>query len=321
MINSLNRSDDIDLINLFKKGAEVPWPGSDHNGFLSYKYCKALWTLGVRTTMSNEQSIKIIEDIITCINVYNLSRFHNPGKVNIDKNLYIKAYGELTTYLRYLFVYYNSLISNEELQDVDNPFINYLLHVESNYDEIIIITYNYDIWLERILLLKSIPFCVEGIEEHKDEKIKIIKPHGSISFSFSVKANGPFTIKYSELDDLTQDISLFELKYELQNDYPILNAIIPPAGDSGRYSMGWIKTLHEIIVNKLTLSQEKDKLIIFGVSYSHVDRQEIDQIIIKINPNIDVIYIDPAPPTCFDSVLTSLFKNYLHFSRFNLMEV
>lgn len=314
LINRLGRNEDIDLRNLFRKGAQVPWPSSNYNGFLSYKYCKALWTMGVRTTIKESESIKIIEDIITCVNVYNLSRLHNRSKVSINSSLYINAYEELATYLRYLFIYYNTLVTDEELQSVNHTFIRYLQKVIDSYEEIIIITYNYDIWLERLLNVNGLDFCIEGIENKPGTKIKIIKPHGSISFSFTVKVNGPFTIRQSELDSITQETSMFQLKYDLHNDFPIVNAIIPPAGDAGRYSMGWVKTLQEIIQTKIESSEANDKLIIYGTSYWHVDRYEIDQIIIKLDPNLDVISINPGPSRCFDSVLTSLFQNYLHFT-------
>lgn len=318
-MDRLNQKD-IDLRNLFSKGAEVHWPNTKSNGFLSYKNCKSLWTLGGRTTMTSDESIKLIEDIITCINVYNYSKMNNCGYKHDSNNIYIKAYGELTTYLRYLLIFYNSMVSDDELKRVNIPFINYVKNAINKYDQIIIITYNYDIWLERLMKLNDILFNIEGFENNTDARVKIIKPHGSISFSFNVKITGPFTIRNSEFDDISQEINQFKVNYDLTDDYPIVNAIIPPTGDSNRCNMDWIKVLRERIRKKVSDSQEDDKLILFGISYWEVDRAEIDEIITMINPDIEVNLINPKPSTCFDAVLTSLFKNYIHYKSSDLLE-
>jgi hypothetical protein len=271
--------------------------------------------------MDSKESMKLIEDIITCINVYNLSRLQNVQEYegsSDSNNIYIKAYGELTTYLRYLFTYYDSKITDEDLNRIEIPFIKYLKDCLNKYDDIVIINYNYDIFLERLLMNNGIDFNIEGFQ-NINSKIKIIKPHGSISFSFNVKIEGPFTIRNSEADFFSQDVAQFQVKYNLSNDFPIVNAIIPPAGDSNRVSMGWVKLLREKINHYVQESQGKDKLIIFGISYWHVDRAEIDEIITRINPNIDVNLINPNPPSSFNAVLTSLFKNYVHYQKSELI--
>lgn len=297
----------------------MPWPKSNGNGFLSYKYCKALWTLGARTTMSSKETMRLIEDIITCVNVYNYSVKNNVEQFENDSrsNIYLDAYIELTTYLRYLMIHYNSKVDNDQLLRLNIPLIDYLKDIQDNYEEICIISYNYDIWLERLLILNDLPFCVEGFEHKEDAKIKIIKPHGSISLSFKIKVNKfkPFTISSSDFDVVTQDSSQFDVIYEFKDDYPIVSPIVPPAGDSNRATMSWIETLREKINEKVKLSQSKDKLIIFGLSYWHVDRTEIDEIITNINPLAETVLINPSPPTCFDAVLTSVFQNYIHYTR------
>ncbi|MDF2546109.1 MAG: hypothetical protein K0R93_1007 [Anaerosolibacter sp.] len=277
--------------------------------------------------MKNEDAKNLIEDIITCINVYNLSRLNsleNPDghypRRDASNNIYIQAYGELSTYLRYLFIYYNSKVDDDKLKSVTFPFIEYIKNALQQYDEIILITYNYDIWLERLLMLNDLEFNIEGFED-KPSKIKIIKPHGSISFTCTAKVRGPFEVRTSEFDYITQDIGQFNLKYDLAGDYPIINAIIPPAGDSNRFSMSWVKTLRQKVSEKIQLSDSRDKMIIFGISYWHVDRAEIDEILTQVNPLIEMTLINPTPPTCFDAVLTSLFKNYVHYPNTDLLEV
>jgi hypothetical protein len=318
---------EIDLRNLFSKGTEFPWPKTNQNGFLSYKHCSSLWTLGARTTLDKDKSMELIEDIITCINVYNYSMKNNIEKIQQNfqeyenRSIYIEAYKELTAYLRYLMIHYDSKVDDEKLKLIDVPLINYLKSVLDSYEEICIVTYNYDVWLERLLQLNNLRFNLEGFEEKGNAKIKLIKPHGSISFSFTTKVSEsrPFTAS-SNFDDVSQDCSGFKINYDFKDDYPIVNPIIPPAGDSNRTDMGWVKTLRQIINENVTNSNSKDRLIIFGLSYWHVDRAEIDDIITRINPLVQVILINPNPPTSLDAVLTSVFKNYIHYTRSELLE-
>jgi hypothetical protein len=46
--DNLPAAGEISLSNLFENGELVPWPGDDSPGFLSYKHCPSLWTLGAR---------------------------------------------------------------------------------------------------------------------------------------------------------------------------------------------------------------------------------------------------------------------------------
>lgn len=80
------------------------------------------------------------------------------------------------------------------------------------------------------------------------------------------------------------------------------------------------KNLREIINDKVTNSGSKDKLIIFGLSYWHVDRAEIDDIITRIDPLVQVVLINPNPPTSLDAVLTSVFQNYIHYTKSEHLE-
>ena len=97
---------------------------------------------------------KIIEDIITCANVSASSE--HPTIDGESSNIYIKAYHELVLYLRYLFIYYNNEIKTEELQCVINDKWGWSelfkrLNTDEGCKSVTIITYNYDIFLERIL--------------------------------------------------------------------------------------------------------------------------------------------------------------------------
>lgn len=329
-IERINKREEIDLFNLFKKGAYVRWPKNNGSSFLSYKHCKSLWTLGARTTLSNKEANDLIENIITCSNVYLLAKENmvekgimpNNDNNSID-NIYISAYGELTTYLRYLMIYYNKKINDKELKEANIPLIKYINDNYDKYSEIVIITYNYDIILERLLKINDLEFNIECFEK-KDSKIKIYKPHGSISFSYNRKFDEfeDFNIGYNEIDNLGElNINEFELKYSFDEDFPKYNAIIPPAGDANRFKMAWAKVVRNELKNSISKSQEGDDVIVFGMSYWHVDRMEIDEIITSLNSNIDIKYINPYPNKTLDSVLTSLFKNYIHIENSELLEV
>ena len=318
LINKLNKSDEINLFNLFEKGDEVCFPKTEEKGFLSSKYCPNLWQLGVNSTIPKSDSTQMINDIITCANVYNLAS-KNSSNPQSEYSVYVKAYFELTSYLRCLFIYYNSLISDDELKQYlkNSPLIDYIQNAIANNNKVNIITYNYDVWLERLLKLSNIPFSISGFDTVNNNVI-LYKPHGSISFSFNVKSarSAPYVIRQG-VDSISQEISDFSIIYDFENDYPIVNALIPPAGDSGRYSLGWISQIRNDLGICVKNSSDADELVLFGISYWHVDRNEIDDILINMNSSIDIKYINPFPPSDLNAVLSSLFKKYIHYKNGN----
>ena len=105
----------------------------------------------------------------------------------------------------------------------------------------------------------------------------------------------------------------------MKDDYPIVNAIIPPAGDAERFGFGWIKDIRKGIDEIVSKSTSKDEMMLFGLSYWHVDRNEIDEILLSMDNKMEVRFVNPKPPTALDAVLTSLFKNYIHFSNSKLI--
>ena len=56
----------INVQNLFQYGEVIGTPWDDKPGFLSYKVCPALWTLGARPNNSAAESNALIEEIISC---------------------------------------------------------------------------------------------------------------------------------------------------------------------------------------------------------------------------------------------------------------
>lgn len=307
-LKSIGESDLIDARNLFKNGEKVPWPGNNNSGFLSYKYCPNLWNLGARPSSSATETIELIEDIITCANILQ--------KNNRDEsNIYIKAYKELSTYLCALFVEYNSKIDVPNIDLQKWGWSTYLktLEEDANISEVHIITYNYDIWLERVLQKLNILFEIVGFGA-VDSKFKIYKPHGSISFSHKVKkVIDDFKIDY-DTDTNDGNITEFTVDYIHLNALNKINAIIPPAGDSNRLDFKWASEIRMKAIEQAKQITKDDEVIFCGMSYWHVDRLEVDTILTHITPNIsNVRVINPNPPRVLNAVMTTLFKNVVFY--------
>src|SRR5699024_6283037 len=113
------------------------------------------------------------EEIITCANMF-FDFVNEPEQkakrlelVNSDK-IYLRAYSELNIYLRHLFSSYNTEISDDQLfsfltSDTLWGWVKFLKNIDkSEYDKVVFVTYNYDIWLERILHVLKIPFSMTG---------------------------------------------------------------------------------------------------------------------------------------------------------------
>lgn len=315
----------IDVQNLFRYGGEIGTPWDERPGFLSYKVCPALWTLGARPNNSADESNALIEEIISCANMF-FDFINDPDQkakrlsmINSDDDrIYLKAYCELIVYLRHLFSWYNSLVDDKKLKDfvlncTNWGWISFLRNLDlKKYKKIIFVSYNYDIWLERILDCLGMKYNVYGFDDDADNVIEIIKPHGSISF---VPKNyiDRYDINYNiDVDGLKIDELM--LKYDSLTKYSS-GAIIPPAGDSARLQVtsSWAKTLRKESARRAKeLSNDKDSIVVMcGISYWHVDRKEIDELLINLNSDTEFTFINPAPPRDLNAVLISIFKNYV----------
>lgn len=319
-VNYIKKSDDIILSNLFMHGEKVKWPIGSKLGFLSYKYCPALWRLGARPTNSTESSNKIIQDIITCANVYaSLDVSKRPKVGNGTESIYLKAYNELVSYLRELFIYYNNQIEDSALDTIEEwPWAKLLkkYYEDSTIEKINIITYNYDIWIERILKKLKLEYTV-FLGNVGDKKIEIFKPHGSISFIHETVLDiDAFQLKDS-FENIDEKIEKFSERYNDLTCNPFNIPIIPPTGQSSRYKNSWAASIRNEIINCCKKSNDKDILLIAGLSYCFVDREEIDEIIINTNNEMDVYFINPKPPEDFFAVLTTIYKNLVYIPNSN----
>lgn len=309
----------IDVSNLFSQGAKIKWPSNKNPGFLSKKYTPELWELGARPYLSMIKSMEIIEKIVTSVNVYALT---GSNDINSDQK-YLRAYKELTSYLKYLFIDYNNKIADIPADITNWSWASYFSELNNSTDitEVVIITYNYDIWLERVLEKLKIEFELPPMTKASDNcKFRIFKPHGSISFKY--KDDLPissFNINYT---DLKSDCSAIDIKVLYDNLYthnPII-FLIPPAGDVNRTKDGWNVSLRQIYEPKIKELKKDDVMVISGISYWHVDRAEIDSILIAPSNNIDLVNINPSMDQYFESVINSLFKNYIHFDGSDILK-
>lgn len=317
-LNFLDR-DDIDVRNLFSKGSEVPWPTSGKPGFLSFKHCPNLWNLGARPNMSVGDSWALIEDIITCVNVYASQQGKTPANRSYQPNdIYIYAYKELLQYIKHLFIYYDKKIESIPEKIKEWSWFKFLQNSckDSEINEITVVTYNYDIWLERILKDFKIPFNVGQVgDKSQDTKITILKPHGSISFIHKEKLDlDSYSIKLDrELLDGASDDFFVEYK-NLENNY-LVTALIPPAGESSRFNHTWSGQIRSTAKAKASSLGEDDELIICGLSYWYVDRAELDELFVSCDFLADVVMINPSPQRTLTAVLTSIFSNFIVYTN------
>ncbi|ACA45948.1 hypothetical protein FDC22_00765 [Clostridium botulinum] len=314
---------EIDVLNLFKNGDKVPWLSDNEPGFLSYKRCPNLWNLGARpSNQDSSEASDIVENIITCANMYAYAN-RKSNQVN-EENIYIKAYKELAIYLKYLFIFYNDKLTDKYIKEkISNwGWYNLFQCIKDNpnkFENITIITYNYDVWLERVLTIMGIKYNIVGLTNYEDSIVDIIKPHGSISFrSKRSLENSAFKINYNrdiigaELDELTVDCDNLKI-------HSHINALIPPAGDSSRFSSSWSNKLHKVAKESANKLIPNDEVILCGLSYWHVDRLEIDEILLSLDSEVNFKIINPKIPSSLNAVVSSIFSNYVSYSSSDIL--
>ncbi|PJC85978.1 hypothetical protein CSW98_12545 [Vibrio sp. HA2012] len=257
--------------------------------------------------------MEIIEQIVTSANVFSLKGVSEIS----DEQRYLLAYKELVYYLKYLFVHYNNQISEIPDNIFDWEWSKFLLNLNNNDDinEVSIITYNYDIWLERVLNKIGISFNLPPmINGQEKTKFKIFKPHGSISFKHETDRDiSAFEVNYN---DLHSDCAADDIQIEYDELWTNNTAVflIPPAGDSNRSTNNLNVCVRNLYEEKLKNYGKNDLVIVCGLSYWHVDRTEIDSLLIGPNNDTNLININPCVNQELESVMNSLFKNYVHFN-------
>jgi len=315
-LSYIGKKDEIDVVNLFRHGAEVPWPSTGMPGFLSFKHCPHLWNLGARPNMDASNAMQLIEDIITCVNVYASRDNKTPlGRDYRPNDIYMYAYKELLQYLKHLFIFYNNKIKDISSSIKSWPWLKFIKNAyeQDYYSEIVIVTYNYDIWLERVLQKCKIPFNVCMSSDDSRGKINILKPHGSISFLHKKEMDkDSYTINYDKelLDGSTED---FVIGYQNLDHNYLVSALIPPAGESERFKRAWARNIRKEAKSKAMDLKDEDEMIVCGLSYWHVDRAELDELFVSCDPLLNVTMVNPNPQRTISAVLTSIFSNYITY--------
>lgn len=321
MLGHFRQTDNIDVLNLFRLGSEVPWPVDKKPGFLSYKHCPNLWNLGVTPNISQKDASLIIENIISVQNAL-LSNREASNLIANRRNsspIYVGAYNELTAYLKHLFIYYDNKLSKVIAQGSPWRWIEHIKRVIGQYDEITIITYNYDIWLERLLKAANIDFKI-ALMENLSNKITILKPHGSIGFVHKDKLPlDSFNIEKNYLSG-DAEIGDFRMEYDDLQNYYAVTALIPPSGESKRTGNQWAKSIRDDGGKNLSKFGAEDEIIICGLSYWHVDRAELDELLLTCDPSVRVSMINPNPSPTLNAVLSSIFDNYFLYTSANVLE-
>lgn len=304
----------VDLSNLFTMGGDVTWPADGRPGFLSFEHCPNLWALGARQTVSAAKAYEVIEEITTAVNACCLA---DPS--SLDDGIYIRAYKELVAYLRYLFVHYDTVLQEANFFESAAIFepIDWLLRASSDpsVTNIDIVNFNYDAFLERSLQSKFVEFSIPLLDEVLNTKLWIHKPHGSITFcgkkaidktAFAINPSNNFT--EGGIDELV-------VKYDgLDEHYPMVG-ILPPAGESDRYKHRWIRQIWDKAIAAAQQLREGDLVVVYGLSYWHVDRREIDMLLGEVSRKARVISVNPSPNRQFEAVCCSLFKSYQSYSN------
>ena len=319
----------IDVQNLFRFGDTIDVPWDKKPGFLSFKHCPALWTLGARVNNTRQECTELIEEIITCANMFfdfvkdDEQKEHRQKMLTSrDQPIYLKAYCELVVYLKRLFSCYNGYISDDELKKFVNNsewgWLKFLKNIDKgDYEKIVFVTYNYDIWLERILKQLGYNYNMTGFDDLSTSNIDIIKPHGSISF-VPKDNESLYEISY-KLDLEETSIDNLRVDYEQLLEYS-RGAIIPPAGDSMRFvTEEWSGKLREKAYKAAQTIEKDDNVVMCGISYWHVDRRELDRLLINVNSEVNFTFINPDPPRDLNAVLISIFKNYTYQSSSRML--
>lgn len=95
--------------------------------------------------------------------------------------------------------------------------------------------------------------------------------------------------------------------------------MIPPAGDSTRMANTWSGQTSQNVILEAGELTANDELMICGISYWHVDRAELDNILVNVDPLVNVYMFNPNPNKSLNAVLTSMFSNYVyHTSSYSL---
>lgn len=209
------------------------------------------------------------------------------AKKNIQNNNDIRSNKillcEIEHYLMIIFSNYQKIIDDKNIEKW-----SWTKYFDMEHKKIYaIVSLNYDLVVEKILSNLRIEYSRIGVS-NESGGIPIFKPHGSIDF-WGIGIDSPISYPISNIIS-RNDTPIISLKRDELLMPRIEVDIVAPTQASELESFQWIKPGYDLLINH---GKEVKKLIICGVSYWGCDRKEIDLIIDNINPNCEVININP----------------------------
>ena len=316
------RVEQISLSNLFKYGDRVSSPMDKRNSFLSYCTTPTLWELGARPGDNSEIS-RIIEEVSCCANMYiEYGIDHKLGErfsAGATLPIYLEGYKELIAYLRALFIWYDSLISDSDIKElIKSSSWGWLKLIDKfkEYDSVTVVSYNYDLWFERLLSSLGVDFFYSGIQPERPDAVEIIKPHGSINYIFDpILPDKDSLIRYALDKNIYNTLSDVRIvKDDLNTALDYRGPLITPGGDSTRLMSegSWANELRRAAEQNAKRLREDDLVIMCGISYWHEDRKELDQLLLSICETSRLIVINPHVSRDFNAALMCSFPKYMN---------
>ena len=302
--------DAINLKNLFSMADRIPDRNTGNGYFCKYNFPN-LWQLGVRSTIDSESASKIISNITSSYILY-LNRCISRNSEVDKSHICVRTYFELNKYLKSLILYYDKLIYEAITKLIAKKSTDEIVQLFPLINEIgvedLVISYNYDIWLERLLTSCHNKYSYAGITSNNHANIKIYKPHGSVNFDLC---------NHIEDESNIYDVSTDNLKIiDLENNHlpSVFNysLIIPPSGFIIGQSNSWVAKIREGLTSSLQQSCPS-KVVFYGLSYDIVDRDEINEIICQLDiTSTEIVYVNPKPSSNLDYILSQHFEHYYH---------
>ena len=295
----------VDFRNLFAKGDCIPGKNGE-DCYLSKINCPLLWKLGIRSIIDSEKASELINNIISSYTLYVKRCKLRAERIDPDHPS-AATYFELNRYLKKLILYYDGLIV-DAIEKIDQNVLSQIKFpiIDEICSEDVVISYNYDILFERLLAISGKEFLYVMDVHQESKKIRIFKPHGSINFDCTVKADeNIYDLNLRRIGVV--DFNRGKLPMQFSN-----SLIIPPSGFIVGKEDSWVAKMRNGICSALN-NCCPTHITFFGLSYDLVDRDEINEILCHLDTeSTQIIYINPKPAPSFDYILSQNYKKYVH---------
>lgn len=224
-----------------------------------------------------------------------LSEYKSDDRENYENDTEINSIPiivQLEHYINYAYATFQLEFDKQLAKE--NVNTNFGEYIKNNHNKIaLIISFNYDLILERILASHNIPFYRIGTSE-KESGIAIWKPHGSIDFNtpqVGIRINQPVgyplnTAIHRNVNDKPTEIidkkSWLEARRQVDLVLPTQSTDLQESGFNRIAKESFRKIKGQI-----------SEAMVFGISYMNCDREEIDSILLGNNWKIEIINTEP----------------------------